>query len=119
MAGLAQEAEKPEDLTPTVSGAGDQEEQEGADANTSFTDSDGEDDDGDTEASHFQNLIATARQKGATGAWTIQCRALQQWGEEVEQVQLHPALQLYPVLQLYTASQMCKALLHKGMDRQP
>ena len=65
MAGLAKEAEKPEDLTQTVSGARDQEEEERADANTSFTESDGEDDDGDAEASHFQNLIATARQRGA------------------------------------------------------
>jgi hypothetical protein len=62
--GLAQEAEKLEDLTPTVSGYGETEEKEGADANTSFTDSDGEDDDPDMEQSNFQNLIATARQRG-------------------------------------------------------
>ena len=64
LAGLAQEAEKLDDLTPTVSGDGETEEEEGADANTSFTDSDGEDDDPDMEQSNFQNLNATARQRG-------------------------------------------------------
>ena len=80
MAGPAEEVKKLEDLTPTVSGAAGQEEEEEADANSSFTDSDGEDCDGNVEASNFQRIIATARQKGADRATDLSVVSIQSGG---------------------------------------
>jgi hypothetical protein len=70
LAGPAEEVKKLEDLTPTVSGAAGQEEEEEADANSSFgndASSDGEDD-VDAEALNFQKILATARRRGGDKA---------------------------------------------------
>ena len=75
MAGLAKKAEESEDLTQIVSGAESHEEEEGDDGHASFTESDGEDDDGDADATHFQSLLAKARQRGTRKSLdrSVQC----------------------------------------------
>ena len=75
MAGPAKKAEESEDLTQIVSGAESHEEEEGDDGHASFTESDGEDDDGDADATHFQSLLAKARQRGTRKSLdtSVQC----------------------------------------------